>query len=85
MGELFPIVIALIAVLAIVAVLAYKSNMLKPSDEQDVVTRYKVGFSGKKAKEIADAMLAAVESKEPDQVVEFYEEGTGRLIRFEID
>ena len=47
-----------------------------------MVTRFKVNFTADKAKEIAIAMQQAVENKRP--VVEFYEEGTGRLIRFEI-
>ena len=85
MGELFPIIVVIIAVLVVIATLAYKSNKLKPAEEQDVVVRFKLGMSRANAKLVADGIvLAANQEDEKVSVYEYYEEGTNCLIRIEI-
>jgi len=85
MGEIFPAILVIMCLLAIIGAFAWKSTRLKTASEQDVVTRFKVNFSRAKAKEIATAMTNAANGKDVAPVVEFYEEGTNRLIRFELN
>ena len=87
MGEIFPIIMIILFAVTIIVAFALRSHVIKPIEEQDVVTRFKLNLSNSKAKEVALAISNAVEKPNLQvnpQVVEFYEEGTGRLIRIEI-
>jgi len=85
MGELFPIIVLIIAVIVVIATLAYKSNKIKPADEQDVVVRFKLNMSRANAQVISDGIIAAARQEgEKVSVYEYYEEGTNRLIHIEI-
>ncbi len=83
MGELFPFVLMLIALLIIGVTMLWKTSRVKTIEEQDTVIRFKVSFSHEKAKEVALKMQEGAE-KNSANFIEFYEEGTNRLIRFEI-
>ena len=93
MGEVMPAVIAGFAILVIVAIVMAKTQLnrkavVKPLDQEDMVERVKIRLTGELARKLAEKLVSANDaaySERKTVVVDIYEPGTDRLIRFEVE
>jgi Mg2+/citrate symporter len=93
MGEVMPVIIAGFVVLIIIAIVMAKSQLnkkavVKPLDQEDMVERVKIHLTGELAKSLAAKLVAANEEAYREKrmvLVDIYEPGMDRLIRFEVD
>lgn len=92
MGELSPLLMVALAVLAIIMIVVGKTQLsrrgvVRPLDQEDRVTRVRMRLSGPDAKRLGNALLAAEReayTTHRSAVVEQYEGYTERLLRFEV-
>lgn len=93
MGEVMPVVIAGFVILVIIAIVMAKAQLnrkavVRPLDQEDMVERVKIHLTGELAKKLAEKLVAANDtafSEKKMVVVDIYEPGTDRLIRFEVE
>ena len=93
MGEVMPLVIAGFIILVIIVAVIAKSQfnkkaVVKPLDQEDMVERVKIRLTGELAKNLAERLSAAGVTAHDHKtmvVVDVYEPGTDRLIRFEVE
>ena len=92
MGEIIPIaigitVVLVVIVLALIKVQYSRRVVVKPLDEEELVNRVRVKISAEQAHVLAqklDAAAAGVESGGAEALVDYNDEPSNRIIRFNI-
>ena len=93
MGEVWPLIVGgfVILTLIVITMMKYQLNrksVVKDSDQEDMVERVKIRLTGilalKLANKLAEANIEAY-TEGKTVIVDMYEPGTDRLIRFEVE
>jgi hypothetical protein len=93
MGEVMPLLIGGFVILVILVLLVAKAQfnrkvVVKPLEQEDMVERVKIHLTGELAKRLAAKLVEANNTAFSEKrlaVVDIYEPGTDRLIRFEVE